>query len=105
MENINVDQLHDLLPDLGENDLILDVRSVSEFNEGHISGARNVPHDEVRPIADELSKYSKVYVHCKMGGRAQAAAEDLANSGLSNIVCVNKEGMKRWVEMGWPIEK
>ncbi len=105
MESINIDQLHDLLPDLGENDLILDVRSAGEFNEGHISGARNVPHDQVRRIADELSIRDKLYIHCQMGGRAQAAADDLESSGLTNIICVNKEGMKRWGEMGWPLEK
>ncbi len=105
MDKINIDELHDLLPDLGENDLVLDVRTVDEFNEGHISGARNVPHEEVRLIANELSGCRKVYVHCKMGGRAQAAASDLESSGLSNIVCVSKEGMKRWVKMGWPVEK
>ncbi len=105
MDNISVDQLHDLLPDLGENDLILDVRSVNEFNEGHISGARNVPHEEVRLIADELSHHDKIYVHCMMGGRAKVAAEDLESGGLTNIVCVSKEGMKRWLDMGWPVEK
>ena len=105
MENINVDQLHDLSSNLGENDLILDVRSIDEFNEGHISGAKNVPHEEVRAIAEELSGHSKIYVHCKMGGRAKAAADDLVACGLTNIVCVNKEGMQRWTEMGWPVEK
>ena len=105
MDNINVDQLHDLLPDLGDNDLILDVRSKDEFDEGHIKGARNMPHEEVRLIADELSSHTKVYVHCKMGGRAKAAAEDLVGSGLANIVCVSKGGMHRWAEMGWPVEK
>ena len=105
MENISVDQLHDLLPDLGDNDLILDVRTKEEFDDGHIKGARNVPHEEVRLIADELSNHSKIYIHCKMGGRAKAAADDLASSGLTNIVCVNKEGMHRWMEMGWPVEK
>ena len=105
MDNISVDELHDLLPNLGGNDLVRDVRSAEEFSEGHISGAKNVPHEEVRLAADELSGHRKVYVHCKMGGRAKAAAEDLESSGLSNIVCVSKDGMTRWVEMGWPVEK
>ena len=104
MDNISMDQLHDLLPDLSDKELILDVRTVAEFNEGHIKGARNVPHDQVARISDELSVRDKVYVHCKMGGRAQAAAKDLADSGLTNIICVSKEGMQRWEDMGWPVE-
>ena len=44
MENISVDQLHDRVGNLGPNDLILDVRSQEEFEEGHIKGAMNTNH-------------------------------------------------------------
>lgn len=104
MENINIDELHELLPNLGEGDLILDVRTPGEFAEGHIQGARNHDHESVEAIAEELKSYNKVYVHCKMGGRAQRAASDLEASGLTNIVCVNHGGMHRWMEMGWEME-
>lgn len=104
MENISMDELHEIVNDLGPDDLILDVRSDEEFQEGHIKGARNVPHEEVEAVADELSALNKVYVHCKMGGRAKVAAEILADAGLTNIVCVSKEGMKRWMDLGWPVE-
>ncbi len=105
MQNISIDELHDLLDELTEKDLILDVRSPAEFNEGHIEGAQNTDHEEVGSIADDLKKYKTVYVHCKMGGRAKIASETLTNSGLDNVVCVGKEGMQRWTEMGWPIAK
>lgn len=104
MENITVDKLHDLYPDMGADDLILDVRTPGEFSEGHIPGARNQDHETVGSIADELKNYKNVYVHCKMGGRAQKAAADLEMTGLTNIVCVNKGGMHRWMEMGWETE-
>ncbi len=102
MQNISIDELHDLVDGLTDDHLILDVRSPSEFNEGHIEGAQNTPHEEVGAIADELKKYKTVYVHCKMGGRAKAAAGNLAGSGLDNVVCVGEGGMHRWEEMGWP---
>ena len=75
MENISVDQLHDRFQNLEQNDLILDVRSQEEFDEGHIKGAMNTNHEEVASIANELKQYQTVYVHCKMGGRAQMAAQ------------------------------
>ena len=90
MENISVDKLHELVPDMGDEDLILDVRTPEEFLEGHISGARNQDHETVSSIADELKKYKNVYVHCKMGGRAQKGAADLEIAGLTNIVCVSQ---------------
>lgn len=103
MEHISIDELHNLLDGLNDQHLILDVRSPQEFNEGHIKGAQNTPHEEVGSIVKELKKYETVYVHCKMGGRAKMASQVLGNSGLSNIVCVGEGGMQRWYEMGWPL--
>ena len=104
MEIISIDELHDKINDLGKNDLILDVRSPGEFESGHIKGARNQDHESVTEISDELKGHSKVYVHCKMGGRAKMASEALENAGLTNIVCVGNGGMERWSLMGWPVE-
>jgi phage shock protein E len=105
METISIDELHDKLSGLGDNDLILDVRSPEEFNLGHIMGARNEGHETVTGIADELKSYGTVYVHCKMGGRAKMASESLVAAGLNNVVCVGNGGMERWGQMGWSIER
>ena len=88
MKNISIDEFHEQWPNLKDNDLILDVRSPAEYNEGHIAGARNVTHEEVGSIAHELKEHDTVYVHCKMGGRAKLASQILSQSGLDNIVCV-----------------
>ena len=73
MEHISADELHNRIATLSPEDLILDVRSPSEFNEGHIEGAQNTPHEEVTGEADSLKSHKTVYVHCKMGGRAKMA--------------------------------
>ena len=54
MEHISADELHNRIATLSPEDLILDVRSPSEFNEGHIEGAQNTPHEEVTGEADSL---------------------------------------------------
>jgi phage shock protein E len=105
MEHISADELHNRTPTLSSDDLILDVRSPSEFNEGHIEGAQNTPHEEVTSEVENLKSYKTVYVHCKMGGRAKIAAETLEGAGLENIVCVSDGGMQRWTDMGWPVAK
>ena len=105
MEIISIDDLHDKLAGIGDNDLILDVRSPEEFNSGHIKGARNEGHETVNGISEELKSYGTVYVHCKMGGRATMASESLVDAGLTNVVCVGNGGMERWAQMGWPIER
>ena len=50
MENISIDELHERAQNLGPNDLILDVRSPQEYQEGHIKGSQNTQHEEVTPI-------------------------------------------------------
>jgi rhodanese-related sulfurtransferase len=105
MEQISVDELHDRSQSLNSDDLILDVRTSDEFNAGHIEGAQNTPHEGVASEVENLKKYSTVYVHCKMGGRAKIAAQTLEGAGLDNIVCVSDGGMQRWEDMGWPLVK
>mgnify|MGYP006429663139 CR=1 FL=1 len=105
MKIISIDDLHDEVQEMGENNLILDVRTPEEYSAGHIQGSQNTPHDEVGAIADDLKGYDKVYVHCKMGGRAKNASETLTNAGLDNIVCVGNGGMERWTQMNLPVQK
>ena len=105
MEIISIDDLHEEVQTMGENNLILDVRTPEEYSAGHIEGSQNTPHDEVSGMADDLKSYDKVYVHCKMGGRAKNASETLTNAGLDNIVCVGNGGMERWTQMGWSVQK
>lgn len=105
MEIISIDELQAKMQHIGENDLILDVRSAEEYAAGHIEGSQNTPHEEVNGIAEDLSSYDNVYVHCKMGGRAKIASQNLINCGLDNIVCVGTGGMERWIQMGWPVQK
>ena len=104
MEIISIDELHEVVENMGENNLILDVRSAEESFTGHIKGSQNTPHEEVTDIYSDLSGYNKVYVHCKMGGRAKIASEALINAGLDNIVCVGNGGMERWKQMEWQVE-
>lgn len=104
MKIISIGEFHDLHPNLGEDELILDVRSPGEYSEGHIKGSKNTDHEQVGSIADELKNYKNVFVHCKMGGRAKIASQTLENMGLTNIICVGDGGMQRWMELGWPVE-
>jgi len=105
MEHISADELYNRTQNLNPDDLILDVRSPAEFNDGHIEGAQNTPHEEVVNEVEDLKKYKTVFVHCKMGGRAKTAAQALQGAGLENIICVSDGGMQRWEDMGWPLVK
>ncbi|MQY83296.1 rhodanese-like domain-containing protein, partial [archaeon] len=48
---------------------ILDVRTPSEFDDGHIEGAINIPVDYLSGRLDELSKDDELLVYCRTGNR------------------------------------
>jgi NADPH-dependent 2,4-dienoyl-CoA reductase/sulfur reductase-like enzyme/rhodanese-related sulfurtransferase len=65
--------------------LLLDVRSRSEFAKGHLAGAVNIPHLELRARLDEVRTFSDgrgVSVHCATGVRSYLATRVLLSEGF-----------------------
>lgn len=67
--------------------IILDVRSVEEFKEGHIPGAVNIPYDALEKRLAELAadQADEIVVYCRSGRRAVIAEEILAAAGFKNV--------------------
>jgi len=64
--------------------LILDVRSRAEFAEGHLTGALNIPHLELRARLDEIAASAAgrtLSVHCASGVRSYLATRILLSQG------------------------
>lgn len=72
------------LDDLLQNDsvILLDTRTVGEFNRGHIPGFRNIPVDDLRNRIAELEPGKPVYVICQSGLRSYIACRILAGFGF-----------------------
>ncbi len=73
--------------------LIVDVRSEEEFEEGHASGAINVPLDDIladpKGSADRIRAHARdsaaaIRVCCASGGRSAIAASLLKKEGIEN---------------------
>ena len=67
------------------NTLILDVRSRSEFAEGHLAGALNIPHLELRGRLGEVAASAggrPISVHCASGVRSYLATRVLLSAGF-----------------------
>jgi NADPH-dependent 2,4-dienoyl-CoA reductase/sulfur reductase-like enzyme/rhodanese-related sulfurtransferase len=65
--------------------LILDVRSRSEFAQGHIDGALNIPHLELRQRLGEVTALAgkrQVSVYCASGVRSYLATRVLLSEGV-----------------------
>ncbi|MBI4822090.1 MAG: FAD-dependent oxidoreductase [Deltaproteobacteria bacterium] len=61
--------------------LLLDVRERSEFDRGHLEGARNMPLSTLRGHVDELPRDRPVWVYCAAGQRAYFAQRLLLHRG------------------------
>jgi hydroxyacylglutathione hydrolase len=89
-----IDMVIDVLPDelamdipFDENLLVIDVRRETEFADGHIKDAINIPLQE---LADpgrmaNLEERFNLYVHCGGGYRSIIAASLLKRQGIHNL--------------------
>jgi phage shock protein E len=74
---------------------LLDVRSPEEFGGGHISGAINIPVQELAGRTDDLGdKGRQIVVYCQSGGRSAMAKRLLESQGFSNVHDLG--GMGQW---------
>ena len=71
-----------------EDYIILDVRTVAEYNEKHIPGAINIPNETIGAdaIPELPDKDQLILVYCRSGNRSKQASEKLVKLGYTNVV-------------------
>ncbi|WNM19099.1 rhodanese-like domain-containing protein [Flavobacterium capsici] len=70
--------------------IIIDVRTVGEYREGHIKNSKNIPLDTISAKVEEIKKLNKpIIVCCRSGMRSAQAASILKNNGIE---CMNGGG-------------
>lgn len=67
--------------------IILDVRTIEEYESGHIPGAVCVPNETIGEEAvEELpDKEQMILIYCRSGNRSKQAAAKLVEQGYTNI--------------------
>lgn len=66
--------------------VLLDVRTVQEYQAGHIPGSRNIPLQEIGRVSDAVSERdTPVFVYCHSGARSRQAAGELRRMGYLNV--------------------
>ncbi|MDX8389372.1 MAG: rhodanese-like domain-containing protein [Mariprofundaceae bacterium] len=83
--------------------MLLDVRTVEEYAEGHIAGATLIPVQELDKRLAEIPHGKRVYVYCHSGVRSARASKLLAERGFKNIENM-KGGIVAWKDAGYPVE-
>ncbi len=72
----NSDQVIHLLE---QKAIVVDVRTLSEYNSGHVAGSVHIPLDRIESELTKLKKYGKPIVTCCATGRRSGAAADILN--------------------------
>jgi glyoxylase-like metal-dependent hydrolase (beta-lactamase superfamily II)/rhodanese-related sulfurtransferase len=67
--------------------LVLDVRNESEFGQGHIEDALNIPLSTMNDLAQiaNIPEDANLYVHCASGYRSVVACSLLKRQGIHNL--------------------
>lgn len=65
---------------------IIDVRTLNEYQNGHIKGVENIALNTLETQLDKISKNAPVIIHCQSGTRAAIAYSILLKNGFDNIL-------------------
>lgn len=84
--DIEADELAMDIP-FDDNLVVLDVRRETEFGDGHVANALNIPLDELNDPAQiaNFEETQNIYVHCGAGYRSVIAASLLKRQGIHNL--------------------
>ena len=85
-ERINAEEAKAIM-DRESDYIIIDARTQSEYDEGHIPGAILIPEYEISNKAGELlkDKNQLILVYCRSGRRSKIAAQALVELGYTNV--------------------
>jgi phage shock protein E len=76
------------IADKGSSPLIIDVRTPSEWDTGHLDEAKHIEWQDIGTRISDLTanKDETIYVYCRSGGRSGKAKTILDELGYSNVI-------------------
>ncbi|MCF8238939.1 MAG: rhodanese-like domain-containing protein [Saprospiraceae bacterium] len=90
----------DILDLLQQKAIILDVRTVGEFRQGHVKGSVNIPLDQLRSQLSKLKKQKRPIVACCATGRRSGIA-----AGWIRQLDLNSVNGGSWQNVGRLLQK
>jgi len=101
-EAFNLIQENESNPDF----IILDVRTESEFSNGHIEGALNIDVNltSFREEVEKSNKNDTYLVYCRTGNRSRTALRIMEELGFTHIYHI-ANGITEWISAGLPVSQ
>ncbi|WP_232598517.1 rhodanese-like domain-containing protein [Photobacterium carnosum] len=83
-QNVSVQQFWQLQQQ--QPHVIIDVRTPTEFSQGHLTSAINIPYQDIATIVTAYKdKDQPILLYCKSGRRAEIAATTLQERGYTAV--------------------
>ena len=70
----------------GKSVTVVDIRTVKEFENGHIEGGLNVPLHQLSQRLSEIPRERQVVIHCQGGYRSSIGTSLLQREGFENLL-------------------
>ncbi len=83
---------------------VLDVRNLTEYEEGHIPGAQHIMLGTLADRIAEIQTDKPLVVHCKGGGRSAIGVSLLLAKGIKNAVNLTG-GYDQWSKEGYSTQR
>jgi rhodanese-related sulfurtransferase len=99
---LTAEQLNEKLK-YGKHPLVLDVRQPDEYRQGHISGSKLIPLNELHRRMGDLQKGREIVCVCATGSRSRSASKMLMKAGFA--VFDMPGGMLAWRRIKLPVQK
>jgi phage shock protein E len=74
-----------IYPSLLIAEVIIDVRTLEEFQSAHLNKAINIEWQNILSIQNNINKTEKIYLYCRSGNRSQKATEILIDAGYVDV--------------------
>ena len=88
--NIQYVSMNDIEKIMNENEnyIILDARTIEEYNDGHIPGAICIPNETIdENVVSKLpDKEQLILIYCRSGNRSKQATKKLKDLGYLNLI-------------------
>ncbi|MCG6909262.1 MAG: rhodanese-like domain-containing protein [Deltaproteobacteria bacterium] len=108
IENISASASANLIAQNRDNPdfMILDIRTPSEFEAGHIAGARMLDFYSQSFVDDfkKLDRNKTYLIYCRSGSRSGRLMQAIDNLGFKKIFNMER-GLKDWVGQGYALVK
>ncbi|GAF13330.1 hypothetical protein JCM19046_4035 [Bacillus sp. JCM 19046] len=82
---ISTDELKAIITNQAKEPIIIDVREVDEYEDGHLPGVPLIPMNVIPTMVNQLDQSKSYLLICRSGRRSQNTALYMKEQGFANV--------------------